>query len=105
MRERLPIFVADVNRFGPLAVVSLATLVCLPSLREFLSGQLAVGSMLGRYCAALFLASLGARLVSWALLRYAVKNATEAGIGTNERQSGPLSRAQRSPDGASERRS
>lgn len=105
MRERLAVFAADVSRFGPLAVVSLATLVCLPSLHEFLAGQLAIGSMLGRYCVALFLASIGVRAVSGVLMRYAVKNVTEAGIGQDERGSGPLSRAQRSPDGASERRS
>ena len=50
MRERLAVFAADVNRCGPLAVVSLATFVCLPSLLEFFGGRLAVGSMLGRYC-------------------------------------------------------
>ena len=76
MRERLPIFAADVNRFGPLGTVSFATFVCLPSLLEFLHGTLAIGSMLGRFCAALALASLGVRVISRILLRYTVQNAT-----------------------------
>ncbi|MGA2528121.1 MAG: hypothetical protein ABSG36_03045 [Acidimicrobiales bacterium] len=103
MRERLPIFAADLSRFGPLGVVSFATVVCLPSLREFLSGQLAIGSMLGRYCAALFLASIGVRTVSWVLLRYAIKNATEAGVVVERGESGSVT-GQRPPNGASERR-
>ena len=57
MRERLAVFAADVNRCGPLAVVSLATFVCLPSLLEFFGGRLAVSSMLGRYCVAFLLAT------------------------------------------------
>ncbi|MGD0440443.1 MAG: hypothetical protein ABSB52_07415 [Acidimicrobiales bacterium] len=95
MRDRLTVFAADVNRFGPLAVVSFATIVCLPSLLEFLSGQLAIASMLGRYCAALLFASLGVKAVSWVVLRYAIKNATEEQMATSHR----------SPDGASDRRS
>jgi hypothetical protein len=95
MRDRLSVFVADVSRFGPLAVVSLATFVCLPSLREFLGGRLAISSMLGRYAVALALASLGVKAVSWVLLRYAVKNATQ----------GELIATQRSSEPASERRS
>jgi hypothetical protein len=80
MRERLPIFAADVNRFGPLATVSLATVVCLPSLLEFLHGTLAIGSMLGRFCAALALATLGVRALSRILLRYALQNATREAV-------------------------
>ena len=53
------VFAADVNRFGPLAVVSLATVVCLPSLLEFFGGRLAIASMLGRYCVAFVLATSG----------------------------------------------
>ncbi|MGA2803307.1 MAG: hypothetical protein ABSF89_02780 [Acidimicrobiales bacterium] len=94
MRERLTVFAADVNRFGPLAVVSLATIVCLPSLLEFLSGRLAIASMLGRYCAAFVLATIGVKAVSWVVLRYAIKNATDE----------ELAASQRSPDGASDRR-
>ncbi|MGD0984102.1 MAG: hypothetical protein ABSA65_09845 [Acidimicrobiales bacterium] len=95
MREKLSVFAADVNRFGPLAVVSLATVVCLPSLLEFLSGRLAIASMLGRYCAAFVLATLGVKFVSWVVLRYAVKNATDT----------ELAASHRSTDGAGDRRS
>jgi hypothetical protein len=103
MRERLSVFVADVNRFGPLAVVSLATAVCVPSLLEFLAGRLAIASMLGRYCAAFVLATVGVKVVSRVLLKYAVKNATQAEFGV-ERQSGSVPGVHRSSDGASERR-
>ncbi|MGO9964517.1 MAG: hypothetical protein ACLPUG_13965 [Acidimicrobiales bacterium] len=95
MRERLGVFAADVNRFGPLAIVCLATVVCLPSLLEFFSGQLAVASMLGRYCAAFLLATLGVKAVSSVVLKYAIKNATD------EEMAAP----RRSPDGATDRRS
>ena len=95
MRDRLTVFAADVNRFGPLAVVSFATVVCLPSLLEFLSGQLAIASMLGRFCAAFLLASLGAKALSRIVLKYAVKNLQDAELATSRR----------SPDGAHDGRS
>ncbi len=101
MREWLPVFAADVNRFGPLAIVSLATLVCVPSLLEFLRGTLAIGSMLGRYCAAFALATLGVRVVSRVLLKYAVQNATGAELGIERRDAGPMPSGHRSFDGAS----
>ena len=94
MRDRLTVFAADVNRFGPLAVVSLATVVCLPSLLEFLSGRLAIASMLGRYCAAFLLATIGVKAVTSVVLRYAIKNATDE----------ELAAAHRSQDGANDRR-
>ena len=104
MREKLAIFAADVNRFGPLAVVSLATVVCLPSLLEFLAGQLVIASMLGRYCAAFVLATLGVKAVSRIVLRYAVKNATDAELGIERREAGSLPTVHRSSHGATERR-
>lgn len=82
MRERLSVFAADVTRFGPLAVVSLATAMCLPSLAEFLSGRLAMTSMLGRYCAAFVFSYFGVKVVTSVLLRYTVKNAAQGGYGT-----------------------
>lgn len=90
MRERLGVFAADVNRFGPLAVVSLATVVCLPSLLEFFGGRLAIASMLARYCVALLLATVGVKVVSRIVLTYAIKNLTEEEMGASHR----------SPDGA-----
>ena len=92
MRERLSVFAADVTRFGPLAVVSLATAVCLPSLAEFLSGRLAIDfdarALLRRFR---LLAIFGVKAVSSVLLRYAVKNAAQGGYGTE--------RGKRSPGG------
>ncbi|GEM_PF-2321410 len=103
-RERLTGFAADLNRLGPLAIVSLATAVCLPSLLEFFSGRLAIGSMLGRYCLALLFATVAVRTVSWVVLRYAVKNAAEAELGgvQHDQDSAPV--PHRSSDRASERR-
>ncbi|MGD0873967.1 MAG: hypothetical protein ABSA14_03115 [Acidimicrobiales bacterium] len=93
MRERLAVFAADVNRCGPLAVVSLATFVCLPSLLEFFGGRLAVSSMLGRYCVAFLLATVGVKVVSRIVLAYAVKNLADEELATSHR----------SPDGANGR--
>ena len=95
MRERLGVFAADVNRFGPLAVVSLATVVCLPSLLEFFSGRLAITSMLGRYCAAFLLATIGVKAVS--SVRAEVRDQETPRMKR-------LAATHRSPDGASDRR-
>jgi len=99
MRERFSVFAADVTRFGPLAVVSLATALCLPSLDEFFTGRLAISSMLGRYFVAFLLAYFGVRVITSVLLRYAIRNATQAGFA-----GGPLPGGNKSSDRASERR-
>ncbi len=78
MREKLPLFSADLNRFGPLAIVSIATLVCLPSLLELASGHLVLSSMLERYCTAFVLATIAVRLISRVLMAYAAQNVTRA---------------------------
>jgi len=104
MRERLSVFAADVTRFGPLAVVSLATAVCLPSLAEFLSGRLAISSMLGRYFVAFLFSYFGVKVVTSVLLRYAVRNAAQAGFTAERVDAGSLAGGNKSSDRASERR-
>ena len=76
-RERLFAFIIDVDRNRPLAIVTLATLVCLPSLAELLFGQLGIASMLERYAFALLLATLGVNCVARVVVRYAARNALE----------------------------
>jgi hypothetical protein len=78
MRERFALFVTDVSRFGPLAIISLATLACLPSLFECLAKQLTPAVFLGRYLVASLFATIGVRILSRVLLSYAHRNLTES---------------------------
>jgi hypothetical protein len=91
MRRRLMLFAADVNRFGPLAMVSLATFVCLPSFMSFLGRKLDAVTMLERYAVSLLLATIAVRLLSRMVVTYAARNVieterqdleTDAGSGT-----------------------
>lgn len=87
MREKLAVFLNDLNRLTPLAIVCLASGVCVPSFLEFFSGRLAMGSMLGRFCVAFALATVGVRLVTRVLWHYAIKNAVDEAAA--ERAKGP----------------
>jgi hypothetical protein len=74
MRDKFLLFVADVTRYGSIASLSLATLLCVPSLEDFFGGTLDATSMLARFFVAFGIATIGVRIASRTLLRYAHQN-------------------------------
>jgi hypothetical protein len=76
MRDKFLLFVADVTRYGSVASLTLATLLCVPSLEEFFAGTLSATSMLARFLVAFGIATVGVRIASQTLLRYARQNLT-----------------------------
>jgi hypothetical protein len=74
MREKFLLFVADVTRYGSMATLVLATLLCVPSLEEFFHDSLDATSMLLRFFIALGISTIGVRIASRTLLSYARQN-------------------------------
>ncbi len=78
MRRRLILVAQDLYRFCPLAIVGLATLVSIPSLRLLARGELDATQVLERYALALILASVAMRTLTRMVLRYAASNVLAA---------------------------
>lgn len=84
MREKFLLFVADVTRYGSVASLTLATLLCVPSLEAFFDASLSATAMLLRFLVAFGIATLGVRLGSRTLLRYARQNLIDGEIDLAE---------------------
>jgi hypothetical protein len=80
MREKFLLFVADVTRYGSMASLILATLLCIPSLEEFFDNSLDATSMLLRFFVALAISTIGVRIASRTLLSYARQNLTSGEV-------------------------
>jgi hypothetical protein len=72
--KKFLLFVADVTRYGSVASLTVATLLCVPSLEEFFGGSLSATSMLARFFVAFAIATIGVRIASRTLLGYARQN-------------------------------
>ncbi len=72
MNEKSNFLVNELIRFGPFITVLLATLACLESIREFLSGQVTFPTVVERYFMAFLISMLAVRLFTKLLLSYAV---------------------------------
>ena len=84
MREKFLLFVADVIRYGSMATLIVATLLCVPSLEEFFGNTLDATSMLARFFVALGISTIGVRVASRTLLSYARQNLNRGEINLAE---------------------
>jgi hypothetical protein len=84
MREKFLLFVADVTRYGSMATLILATLLCVPSLEEFFGDSIDATSMLFRFFIALGISTIGVRIASRTLLGYARQNLNSVEIDLAE---------------------
>ena len=82
--KKFLLFVADVTRYGSVASLTLATLLCAPSLEEFFDGALDATSLLARFFVALGITTIGVRLASRILLNYARQNLRSAEVDLGE---------------------
>jgi hypothetical protein len=88
MREKFLLFVADVTRYGSMATLILATLLCVPSLEEFFHNSIDATSMLFRFFVALGISTIGVRIASRTLLGYARQNLNSGEIDLAEARGG-----------------
>jgi hypothetical protein len=93
MREKFLLLVADVSRYGSIATLILATLLCVPSLEEFFHDSLGATSMLLRFFVALAISTIGVRIASRTLLGYARQNLNSGEIDIAEAHGSPESEA------------
>jgi hypothetical protein len=92
-RDKFLLFVADVTRYGSVASLILATLLCIPSLEEFFNDTLDATSMLLRFFVALAISTIGVRIASRTLLSYARQNLNSGEIELVDTHATPESEA------------